>query len=58
MIMFRYAITSRDLAVLVKLHAVAGRLVAVRLLMNSGSVNIGKNLESCIPRQLATLDKL
>jgi hypothetical protein len=50
--MFHYAITSRDLAVLVKLHAVAERL------MNSGSVNVGKNLERCIPRQLATLDKL
>jgi hypothetical protein len=42
--MFRYEIMSIDLAVLVKLHPVAERLVPVKLSMNSVSVNIGKNV--------------
>ena len=42
--MFLYEILSIHTAILVKLHTVAERLVAVRLSMNSVSVNIGKNV--------------
>lgn len=46
--MFRYEIMSVGLAILVKLHPVAERLVPVRLLMNSVSVNIGKNVSYAV----------
>jgi len=52
--MFRYEILSIDLAILVKLRTVAERLVAVRLSMNSISVNMGKNVSYTI-KQFAEL---